>query len=558
MSATASVNAGARLDRLPMSAFHHRILRLIGLGMFFDGFDIYLGATVLGTTLRSGFSTLGENAAFVSSTFLGMMLGSLVTGFLGDRYGRRFTYQANLAVFGLASLAAAFAPNMAVLIALRFIMGLGLGAENVVGYSTMTEFVPPAHRGRWLGLVAVFVVTGLPVSALAAWALVPALGWRAMFVLGGVGALLVWQARKSLPESPRWLESVGRRDEAEALMTTIEREASGGAPLPSPAPPPGPAPSRALATLLAPPLLGRMVLGCISLVVINTLVYGFITWLPTFFAKQGLSVATSFGYSLIMALGAPAGSLIGALLVDRTGRRPMIIGAAALSMLFGSIYPFVHDPVWLPVAGLALTVPIYVLVAVLFGVYIPELFPTEVRLRASGICNTFGRGATVLTPFLVVPLFTAYGVGGVLALMVGLLAVLIATVLILGVEASGRRLEEVAADSGETESPAGVPGWTGLQPAPHPSFPSRRACLELSLFRPARGRAAADRCRALHVGLELAGAGLCGIPAVGPCPCPHRIGGHRGGTGGARCRRGADRRGRRGGGVWPRQGGAAL
>ena len=460
MTAAASVNAGARLDRLPVSGFHRRILRLIGLGMFFDGFDIYLGASVLGATLRSGFSTLGENAAFVSSTFLGMMLGSLLTGFLGDRYGRRFTYQANLAVFGLASLAAAFAPNMAVLIALRFVMGLGLGAENVVGYSTMTEFVPPAQRGRWLGLVAVFVVTGLPVSALAAWALVPAFGWRAMFILGGVGALLVWQARKSLPESPRWLESVGRTQEAEALLATIEREASGGAPLPPPALP-GPAPSRALSTLFAAPLLSRMVLGCISLIVINTLIYGFITWLPTFFAKQGMSVATSFGYSLIMALGAPAGSLLGALLVDRVGRRRMIVGAAALSMLFGCIYPFVHDPVWLPVAGLALTVPIYVLVAILFGVYIPELFPTEVRLRASGICNTFGRGATVLTPFLVVPLFTAYGVGGVLALMVGLLAVLIITVLALGVEASGRRLEEVAADPGEAAAPVAVPGWAG-------------------------------------------------------------------------------------------------
>jgi len=462
MSVIASVNAGARLDRLPLSAFHRRIMRLIGLGMFFDGFDIYLGAAVLGATLRSGFSTLGENAAFVSSTFLGMMLGSALTGFLGDRYGRRFTYQANLAVFGIASLAAAFAPNMAVLIALRFVMGLGLGAENVVGYSTMTEFVPPARRGRWLGLIAVFVVTGLPISALAAWLLVPAFGWRCMFILGGVGALLVWQARKSLPESPRWLESVGRQQEAEALMLTIEAEASGGAPLPPPAPPPGPAPSRELSTLFAPPLLSRMVLGCICLIVVNTLIYGFITWLPTFFARQGLSIATSFGYSLVMALGAPVGALIGALLVDRVGRRRIIVAASAFSILFGCIYPFVHDPVWLPIAGLALTVPIYVLVAVLFGVYIPELFPTEVRLRASGICNTFGRGATVLTPFLVVPLFTTYGVGGVLALMVGLLAVLIVTVLALGVEPSGRRLEEVAAGMGDHAAVQPAANWTGV------------------------------------------------------------------------------------------------
>jgi putative MFS transporter len=153
-----TVNAGARLDRLPISSFHRRIMWLIGIGMFFDGFDIYLAATVLGATLKSGFSTLGTNAQFVSVTFLGMMLGSLLTGFLGDRYGRRFTYQANLAVFGLASIASAFAPSMRVLTLLRFVMGMGLGAENVVGYSTMTEFVPPQVRGKWLGGMSVFVV----------------------------------------------------------------------------------------------------------------------------------------------------------------------------------------------------------------------------------------------------------------------------------------------------------------------------------------------------------------------------------------------------------------
>ena len=438
------VNAGARLDRLPVSPFHRRMMRLIGFGMFFDGFDIYIAASVLGATLRSGFSTLPQNAAFVSMTFVGMMLGSVITGFVGDRYGRRFTYQVNLLVFGLASLAAAFAPNMTVLILLRFVMGLGLGAENVVGYSTMTEFVPPAQRGRWLGIIAVFVVTGLPVSALLAWWLVPSLGWRVMFVLGGIGALLVWRARKDLPESPRWLESVGRAAEAEALVSAIELESAGETPLPPPAPAPLHPPSRRLATLFAPPLLGRMALGCIALIVINTLIYGFITWLPTFFARQGMTVATSFGYAFVMALGAPVGSLIGALTVDRWGRRLTIVSACTLSIVFGAIYPFVADPVLLPLVGLALTIPIYVLVAVLFGVYIPELFPTEVRLRASGICNTFGRGATIVTPFAVVPLFTTYGVGGVLALMIGLLAVLIAATLLLGVEPSGKRLEDVA------------------------------------------------------------------------------------------------------------------
>jgi putative MFS transporter len=441
-----SVNAGGRLDRLPVGPFHIRIMTLIGIGMFFDGFDIYLAGTVLGVTLKTGFSTLNQNAIFISATFVGMMLGSFATGFLGDRYGRRFTYQFNLLVFGLASLAAAFAPNMTVLIACRFVMGFGLGAENVVGYATMTEFVPAKTRGKWLGLTTVCVVTGLPVALLVASLIVPAFGWRSMFVLGGIGALIVWYLRKNLPESPRWLEAVGRTEEAEALLQSIEREAAQGQPLPAPAAAPVTAPSGELATLFAPPLLMRMIVGSVCLITINTLLYGFVTWLPVFFIKQGLSVATSFGYSLLMALGAPIGSAIGALTADRWGRKPTIIGSSLLAVVLGIIYPMISDPVALPAVGFALTIPIYVLVALLFGIYIPELFPTEVRLRASGIVNTLGRGATIVTPFLVVMLFEARGVAGVMSLMIGLLVVQIVTVWALGIEPRHRSLEELKGD----------------------------------------------------------------------------------------------------------------
>jgi putative MFS transporter len=445
------VNAGGRLDRLPIGPFHARIMTLIGIGMFFDGFDIYLAGTVLGVTLKSGFSTLNENAVFISATFVGMMLGSFATGFLGDRYGRRFTYQFNLLVFGLASLAAAFAPNMTVLIACRFVMGFGLGAENVVGYATMTEFVPAKTRGKWLGLTTVCVVTGLPVALLVASLIVPAFGWRSMFILGGIGAIVVWYLRKNLPESPRWLEAVGRAEEAEALLQSIEREAAQGRPLPAPAGAPTVAASADLATLFAPPLLARMIVGSVCLITINTLLYGFVTWLPVFFIKQGLSVATSFGYSLLMALGAPIGSAIGALTADRWGRKPTIIGSSLLAVGLGIIYPMISDPIALPMVGFALTIPIYVLVALLFGIYIPELFPTEVRLRASGIVNTLGRGATIVTPFLVVRLFEARGVAGVLALMIGLLLVQIVTVWALGIEPRHRSLEEL---KGEEAAPA--------------------------------------------------------------------------------------------------------
>jgi MFS transporter, putative metabolite:H+ symporter len=441
-----SVNAGARLDRLPVSSFHYRIMILIGIGMFFDGFDIYLAGSVLGVTLKTGFSTLSQNAIFVSATFVGMMLGSFGTGFLGDRFGRRFTYQFNLLLFGLASMAAAFAPNMSILIACRFLMGIGLGAENVVGYSTMTEFVPAATRGRWLGLTAVCVVTGLPVALLVASQIVPIFGWRSMFVVGGLGGLIVWYLRKKLPESPRWLEAVGRTEEAEALLQGIEREVAQGRPLPPPLAAPVVMPSGDLLTLFTPPLLSRMFVGAVCLITVNTLLYGFVTWLPVFFIKQGLSIATSFGYALIMALGAPIGSAIGALTADRWGRKPTIIGSSLFAVVLGIIYPMISDPILLVTIGFLLTIPIYVLVALLFGIYIPELFPTPVRLRASGIVNTFGRASTIITPFFVVSLFDSRGISGVMSMLIGMLVVQIVTVWTLGIEPRRRSLEELKSE----------------------------------------------------------------------------------------------------------------
>jgi putative MFS transporter len=439
-----TVNAGARLDRLPISSFHRRILLLIGIGMFFDGFDVYVAATILGATLQTGFSTLSQNAEFVSVTFLGMMLGSFLTGFLGDRYGRRFTYQANLAIFGLASIASAFAPSMNVLILLRGLMGLGLGAEIVAGFSTMTEFVPPQARGKWVGALSACVVTSLPVTALASTLLIPHFGWRIMFMLGGAGALVVWYLRKALPESPRWLESIGRSEEAEFILQRIEKEVSADhGPLPLPAPPVPTPPFRSVAALLSPTLLPRMVVGAVTLIVANTLIYGFVTWLPTFFVQEGLGIARSFSYSLMMSIGAPIGSAIGALTADSWGRRPTIIGASLLTILLGGIYPFIKDPVLLPVIGFLLMIPIYVQVTLLFAIYIPELFPTDVRMRAGGICNTFGRGATILTPFLVVVLLRNYGIVGVLSLMIGFLIVQTVVVLLFGIEPRMRRLEDV-------------------------------------------------------------------------------------------------------------------
>jgi len=444
-----SVNAGARLDRLPISRFHRRIFALVGIGMFLDGFDIYLASTVIGTVLKTGFATMEQTALFISATFVGMMLGSLAAGFLGDRYGRSFTYQLNLLIFGLASIGAGFSVNITMLIAMRFLMGLGLGAENVVGYTAVTEFIPARLRGRWLGILAMIFSAGLPCAILISTYLIPShptQGWRTLFFIGGGAGLLVWWMRKTLTESPRWLESVGRDAEAEAILADVEEECRRGlqAELPPVAErPAGPAPSNHISALLKAPYLGRIVVGSTVLVIINAVVHGFVIWLPTFFILQGMTMVDAFRFALVMSLGAPIGAGIAAIVADTIGRKATVAVACVIAMGVAYIYPDIRDPMLLPFVGLGLTAPIFALMAMLFGIYIPELFPTELRLRASGICNMFGRGATIVTPFIVIHLFDTQGVGGVTMVMEGLLAVLALVLVIFGVEPARRGLEEI-------------------------------------------------------------------------------------------------------------------
>src|SRR6201981_1405497 len=249
-----AISVEARLDRLPVTRLHRKVFNLVAVGMFFEGFDIYIAASVLGATYMTGFSSLTQNGLFISMTFVGMTLGALLTGFLGDRYGRQFTYQLNLLVFGAASLASAVAPNMTTLIMLRFLMGLGLGAEVVVGYSMMAEFFPARIRGRWSGMMCTLVTAGLPVSAFVAWLLVPNFGWRVMFVLGAVGSAVAWFLRRELPESPRWLVVMGRDAKPDPICSNFERKA-GLASTSSPPPAPEPIAPHATGDLFQPPIL---------------------------------------------------------------------------------------------------------------------------------------------------------------------------------------------------------------------------------------------------------------------------------------------------------------
>src|SRR5690349_4736105 len=196
--------------------------------------------------------------------------------------------------------------------------------------------------------------------------------------------------------------------------------------------------------MLRPPLLQRMIVGSCCLITINTLIFGFVIFLPQFFLRQGLTITNSLAYTMVLAIASLIGCALGAWSSDAIGRRISIIAASIVTIVLGYFYArsnAASDPFTVLAVGFFLIVAIYVQTAMLFGVYTPELFPTEIRLRANGICNTLGRGATVVSPFVVGFLMVNYGLPGVVWLMIGLVVIQIIAVYFWGVEPARRSLE---------------------------------------------------------------------------------------------------------------------
>ena len=435
----------ARLDRLPILPFHRRLLGLIGAGMFFDSFDIYLAGSVLGELVHSGWSDLAMNARFISATFVGMVIGAAAAGWLGDRYGRRFTYQFNLAVFGAASFACALAPNMGWLIAARLVSGVGLGAEIVVGYATLLEFIPPGHRGRWGALLSLLTNFGLFASTLVSWMVIPAFGWRPMFVIAGLGAFFVLWLRKTMPESPRWLAAQGRMAEADAVVAGAEAEASR---LPPPVlPPPVLVDLPAAAGLSASVFVKRALVGSVLQAAVSIAIYGFVALVPTFLVQHGMAINRSLGQAVLMSLGGPAGAALGWVLSDRIGRRPAIIGASLLAAACGTAFAHATSQEMAVVLGFVMFTLIYFLVSIIVAGYVPELFPTAVRMRGTAITSVAGRLTAIGVPFAVVWLYTEGGLEFVLGGVAAALLIQAGLVALYREETNGRSLEAITADA---------------------------------------------------------------------------------------------------------------
>ncbi|MDR5798169.1 MFS transporter [Caballeronia sp. LZ008] len=442
-----NVNAGARLDRLPISPFHRRVFWLVAWGGFFDSFDNTLSSSVLASLLKSGWSTLELNSLFMSVTFAGLTIGAAAAGWLSDRLGRRFAYQFNLLIFGSLAVASSMAPDMHWLIAMRAVMAIGMGAEYVMGWGLITEFVPPGHRGRYLGWFGLVGGIGVFVTSLVGWVVIPEFGWRPMFLIGGLGTLWIWWERRKLPESPRWLERMGRGDEAEVILQRIEEEVGRKGPLPPFIPVPQSEPRWIpYSVLFSRPVIKRTLLAIAIMVVGLFGSYTLTGWMPTFFVKQGMSVTRSLGFNAAMMGGWIAGPLLCATIADRLGRRWLLVMFGVVCAIFGAAYPFLKTDLVITVGGFLLVSSVSSFLIMASGCN-PELFSTEFRFRGAGLAQAIGRAGLIVSPTIVLALFNNYGIGGVIgALSAAYLAVAL-LMAVSGIETNRRSLESLDPDS---------------------------------------------------------------------------------------------------------------
>ncbi|MGW4483835.1 MFS transporter [Amycolatopsis sp. NPDC004368] len=436
-------SVGAYLDRAKVGRPHVKQLALLGGGGFFDAFDIYLSGSVLAAMLATKFSTVGQNALLLSATSFGLLVGTLVAGYLGDRFGRRSTYLYSLALYSVATLLTAVAPNHSLITVLRVATGLGLGAVLITGYGTWNEFVPNRRRASWAGVLAMVVNLALPASAIAGLLVIPSWGWRAMFVVCGVPAALIWVLQvKFLDESPRWLESRGRHEEA----YRIARKYNPDMPEHPPAgfAPPAPALVRPDFRALFRKPLGKITAACILIAVCNQIAfYTFQSWVPTYLVGQGLSVEKSLGITVFMQLGAIPGCLIGGLVGDRLGRKWINAALFVLMGLVGIWYGYSHSTTQLIVSGIAWVFLASFAISVQIASYIPELFPTPLRIQGSALANACARGSIIVTPFLVSSTFESAGVQGVFLGVLGVCLIGAISVVLLAPETRRRSLEDI-------------------------------------------------------------------------------------------------------------------
>ncbi len=446
---TVEAFVGNALDEAKISPLHRKIVALIAAGYFFDVIDFTVFGSLVPFILQSKFATGAEVAAIGSATVFGLFLGTAGQGEFADRFGRRFIYQFNLLIFGVFTLLGAFAPSVTLLIVCRFIAGIGLGAEQPLCFVYAGEYSPKRIRGRILSIIhfiggaCVWPIGTALVLILGSTVSVPENVWRAVWVIVGVGALIVWVLRFSLPESPRYLATHGRGDEA---IKVLGRLGIAG--------PTQPLSTDAASNTKSDPFAvvfqqfpKRVVAGMICFTAFFGVAIGLGAWLPNIMASKGFSITHSLQYTLAMNFAVPCASLFMMYALDKFGRKITSVCTFVCAGLMAIVFANAVTAVELIVAGFIMIFFVQV-AGNSMQIFASEVFPTNARTSGFGMAAGVGRLATAIIMPTILWVQNGYGLTTVFVSLAVLLVIAAVAVTQLGPEARQKSLDEIAPPTG--------------------------------------------------------------------------------------------------------------
>jgi MFS family permease len=500
---TIETNIPARLDRLPWSRWHWRILVGLGTVWILDGLEVTIVGSIAGAISAKGSGiniSSADVAGWAASMYVaGACFGALLFGQLTDRFGRKKLFMITLGVYLVATIATAFAWTPLFFFACRFVTGMGIGGEYSAINSAIDELIPANHRGRidiiingtyWAGAAA-----GALLSVAALHVFSPLLNWRVCFGLGFFLGLAILIVRRHVPESPRWLFIHGRDDEAEKITRQIEREVEDSVSKPLE----DPDPDNKIAiqqrkTITLPEIAKtvvktypkRTVLGLALFIgqafLYNSILFGYATLLSTFFH---VATANAPYYLVAFAAGNLLGPLVLGGLFDSVGRRPTIAGTYILSgvLLLVTGYMFEQHQLNAGTLTLAWSVVFFFASAGVSAAYltVSEIFPLETRALCIALFYAVGTGlGGIIGPQLFAPMiatgkasevFKALAIGAVLMIVGGV------TEIVFGLDAERRGLESIAkpltAVKGAAQGGAARAGAAARRRSPRPAPQTR-------------------------------------------------------------------------------------
>ncbi|WP_043619350.1 MFS transporter [Ensifer sp. ZNC0028] len=410
------------LDRAGTGPYQRRLMGIFGLVWTADAMQVL----AVGFTAASIAATFGLTVPQALQTgtffFLGMLIGAVGFGRLADRIGRRRVLIVTVAcdaVFGILSI---FAPNFAVLLVLRFLTGAAVGGTLPVDYAMMSEFLPARSRGRWLVMLEGFWAVGTLIVALAAWLISLAGladGWRYIFAVTAVPAVIGVGLRFLVPESPLYLLRSGKAEAARAIVDRMlvvngrpQLEPTVSIALPA---------ATADIGIFSKDLRRRSLLILSVWFLVSVSYYGVFTWMPPRLAGEGFGFVRGYGFLVLIALAQIPGYALAAYGVETWGRRPTLVGFCLLSALSCLLFVVADAASVVAAALLIMSFALLGTWGALYA-YTPELYPTASRATGMGAAGGMARLGGLLAPSLI-GLLVAKGFGLAIGTFAGLLLV---------------------------------------------------------------------------------------------------------------------------------------